>query len=132
VPLNKDAVEALCHIQPDAAKRIGRVFREGFDEAIKAAVTRAKIADLRFHDLRHTNASTLLNAGRSLKEVQEILGHKDFRMTLRYAHLSKSHLVSAVTAIEGIASLPKRPAVDDMAHKMAQSDAHADPKTLTH
>ena len=132
MPLNKDAVEALCHIQPDAAKRIGRVFREGFDEAIKAAVTRAKIADLRFHDLRHTNASTLLNAGRSLKEVQEILGHKDFRMTLRYAHLSKSHLVSAVTAIEGIASLPKRPAVDDMAHKMAQSDAHADPKTLTH
>ena len=95
-------------------------------------MTRAKIANLRFHDLRHTNASTLLNAGRSLKEVQEILGHKDFRMTLRYAHLSTSHLVSAVTAIEGIAFLPKHPAVDDMAHKMAHSDAHAEPKSLTH
>jgi site-specific recombinase XerD len=27
--------------------------------------------------------------GRSLKEVQEVIGHKEFKMTLRYAHLSQ-------------------------------------------
>ena len=38
--------------------------------------------------------------GRSLKEVQEILGHREFSMTLRYAHLSPDRLREAVAALE--------------------------------
>ena len=42
--------------------------------------------------------------GASLKEVQEILGHSDFKMTLRYAHLSPAHLRSAVDRLDGLAA----------------------------
>ena len=45
--------------------------------AFEHACRRAKITDFRFHDLRHTYASWLIMRGRSLKEVQEILGHRE-------------------------------------------------------
>lgn len=42
----------------------------------KRACTRAGLEDLHFHDLRHTTASLLVNAGHGLKVVQEVLGHR--------------------------------------------------------
>ena len=42
--------------------------------------------------------------GRSLKEVQEILGHREFSMTLRYAHLSPDRLRDAVASLEGFST----------------------------
>jgi len=68
--------------------------------AFEHACRRAKITDFRFHDLRHTCASWMIMRGRSLKEVQEILGHREFSMTLRYAHLSPDRLREAVAAPE--------------------------------
>ena len=38
--------------------------------------------------------------GRSLKEIQELLGHREFTMTLRYAHLSPDRLRDAVASLE--------------------------------
>jgi integrase len=64
-----------------------------------SARIRAGLPDLRVHDLRHSFASFLVNAGRSLYEVQELLGHADIRTTSRYAHLSRERLFAAVEAV---------------------------------
>jgi len=57
-----------------------------------AALERANIERCRVHDLRHTYASTLVNSGATLFEVQKALGHSSSNMTQRYSHLSDSTL----------------------------------------
>ena len=57
------------------------------------------LADVRIHDLRHTFASFLVNAGHSLYEVQKLLGHSDPRTTMRYAHLGQASLVAAAETV---------------------------------
>jgi integrase len=64
----------------------------------------ANLADVRLHDLRHSFASFLVNAGRSLYEVQKILGHTQIKTTQRYAHLSQETLLDATNAVAGILS----------------------------
>ena len=66
------------------------------------ARTRAGLKEFRIHDLRHSFASCLVNAGRSLYEVQELLGHADIKTTSRYAHLSRERLSDAVNTIPQI------------------------------
>ena len=57
------------------------------------------LADVRIHDLRHTFASFLVNAGHSLYEVQKLLGHGDPRTTMRYAHLGQASLLAATETV---------------------------------
>lgn len=57
----------------------------------------AGLSDARLHDLRHTFASTLVNSGRSLYEVQALLGHANIAVTQRYAHLSNDSLMAAAS-----------------------------------
>jgi site-specific recombinase XerD len=60
------------------------------------SVKRAGIQDFRWHDLRHTFASRLVMKGVDVSATQKLLGHAGIRMTLRYSHLSASHLLDAV------------------------------------
>ena len=57
-----------------------------------AALNRAEIKNFTFHDLRHSCASFLAMSGATQRDIAEILGHRDLRMTYRYTHLSQSHL----------------------------------------
>ena len=57
------------------------------------------LADVRIHDLRHTFASFLVNAGHTLYEAQKMLGHADPRTTMRYAHLGQDALVTAAETV---------------------------------
>lgn len=50
--------------------------------------SRAGLADLRIHDLRHAFASTGLQVGESLAVIGRLLGHSTPTMTARYAHLA--------------------------------------------
>lgn len=61
---------------------------------------KAGLPDVRIHDLRHTFASTLVNLGVSLYEVQKLLGHAHIRTTERYAHLKQERL-QASAALAG-------------------------------
>lgn len=52
------------------------------------------------HALRHTFASRLVQRGVAIQVVQQLLGHKDIKMTMRYAHLSPSNLTAAIAVLE--------------------------------
>lgn len=63
---------------------------------------RAGLEDMRIHDLRHSFASTLVNAGVSLYEVQRLLGHAKASSTQRYAHLAQSKLQQTVQVVDRV------------------------------
>jgi len=75
--------------------------------SFNSALERAGIVDFRFHDLRHTFASQLLLKGGTLKDIQELLGHKTMTMTLRYAHLTQEHKRKAVNLLNGLTASKK-------------------------
>ena len=63
------------------------------EEAIKK---NSSLKDVTWHIFRHTNISRLVMAGVDLRTVQELAGHKDIKMTVRYAHLAPAHKLAAV------------------------------------
>jgi hypothetical protein len=75
-----------------------------FRSAWETSVRRAKLKNVRFHDLRHTFASWCVQRGATLQEVKDLLGHSSLAMTLRYAHLAPEHLRTAVSRLDDILS----------------------------
>lgn len=102
IPLNDEAVQVLNAIKPK--KAAGLLFKspvtgERFDNIKKAwaeIAKAAKLEDVRWHDLRHHFASTLVMRGVSLYVVQKLLGHATPKMTMRYAKLAPDALADAV------------------------------------
>jgi integrase len=78
---------------------------------------KAGLPHLRLHDLRHQFASFLVNSGRTLYEVQKILGHSDAKVTERYSHLSLATLQeaanSASKAIRGATRTPATSVIEE-------------------
>jgi len=93
VPLSTSAIEFLRQL-PRSIN--GQVFPGLTGEAVKLsfvrATRRAKIHDLRFHDLRHEATTRMFEKGFNIMEVASITGHKDLRMLRRYTHLSAEDL----------------------------------------
>lgn len=65
-----------------------------------SACTKASLRRIGWHVLRHTFASHLVMRGAPLKAVQELLGHADMTMTMRYAHLSPDARRDAVRLLD--------------------------------
>lgn len=87
-------------------KETGPVFTYG-GKAMKEVKTsfqkareKAGLEDVRFHDLRHTFASRLVQQGVSLYEVMHLTGHKSVSMVQRYAHLAPDFQETAIAALE--------------------------------
>ncbi len=72
--------------------------RRSFNQATKEA----GLEDFRFHDLRHTFATKLVQSGVDLYKVGKLLGHKDIRMTQRYSHHYPESLRDGVEILDGI------------------------------
>jgi len=78
------------YLRPDALKR-----------CFEGACRRANIVGLRFHDLRHTAATRMIERGANIVAVSKILGHADIKTTMRYAHPEDS-LKEAVEKLSAI------------------------------
>ena len=68
--------------------------KRSFTEARK----KAGLDDVHIHDLRHSYASALVNAGIDLYQIGSLLGHKNLASTQRYAHVDNSTLMAAAEA----------------------------------
>ena len=66
--------------------------------AWQTAREQAGLRDLHIHDLRHSAASFMINAGIDLYAVGKVLGHADHKSTMRYSHLANDTLLAAVEA----------------------------------
>lgn len=96
-------------VHTEAAKRSDgtttptvRKTRVDSNTAWRAALKRAGIEDFRFHDLRHTWASWLIQAGVPLSALQEMGGWESIEMVQRYAHLAPNHLTEHARQIDAI------------------------------
>ena len=89
--LTSQALVFRSRLKPSQPYATAKVFNE--------AVAEAGIKDFRFHDCRHCTASYMAQAGASLLEIADTLGHRQLRMVQRYAHLntdSRRRLISKV------------------------------------
>ena len=70
--------------------------KHGFGSVLR----RAGITDFRFHDLRHTTATRMAEAGVHIRTIAEFLGHASIQMTMRYAHATDEAKRRAAAVLE--------------------------------
>lgn len=108
VPLDKPALKTLNKLRrlgarrrnflledPPGQKTSYQLYRDALHIASQGLHDHEPIVS---HRLRHTYATTLLAGGMSLVGVMRLLGHKDYRMTLRYAAITDETVLAEYTA----------------------------------
>lgn len=112
IPLNKIALTTLRQWRKQKAKnhrlkKTDYVFPNDEGKRLTDIKTswsvvrkRAKLRNFRWHDLRHTFASNLVQRKATLQEVQQLLGHSTIAMTQRYAHIDSGQLVDTVSLLD--------------------------------
>jgi integrase len=109
VTLGPDALAVLAQCDRNRGKVFDATNRRKIWEA---AVKAAKLEDFRWHDLRHSFAVWVGNAGADIAVVQQLLGHSKIETTLRYRKVITAERARAVqnlpTLIEGTVVPMKR------------------------
>ena len=103
VPLGGEALQVVESLQRQCPKdaeflllpgRSRAKLRQQLSAALKVAAADLDIPGAIVpHRLRHTYATELLNAGMSLVTIMKLLGHRSFRMTMRYAAVTQQTIV---------------------------------------
>ena len=83
--------------------------------AFETACRRAGLDNLRFHDLRHTAATRMVETGANIVAISKILGHSDIKTTMRYAHPEDS-LREALESLGKFGENTTNIATNEMAH----------------
>jgi len=135
IPLNRTLLELLQRIgrvrsisgyvfvSEAGTRRDARNLLRAYYSARKAAA----LEDVRFHDLRHTFATRLVQAGIDLYKVKELLGHKSITMTMRYAHHYPESLRSSVEILD----LCYNSATVGQKKEVRESDSSSNPLKLS-
>jgi integrase len=107
IPLTRRAAEIFRRYLESARSEFLFVSQAGHaytcaevNRALQRAAVKAGVPDLCLYTLRHSFISRLVQAGVSLPEVAALAGHRDIRMTMRYAHLAPQHLRDSIAALE--------------------------------
>lgn len=109
LPLNKTAMEIL--IVKDKVRSIknslvfyngngNRIDKSNLSRAFRSVVKKARIEKFRFHDLRHTWATKLIQNGVDIYTVQRLGRWKTIQMVMRYAHHHAESLRSGVEVLD--------------------------------
>ena len=107
VPLGAPALELLAGLpraKHNAYVLPGKKARRhfiGIEKAWQRLRAKARLPDVRLHDLRHSYASAGAGLGESLVVIGKLLGHADTATTARYAHLSPDPAKAAADRISG-------------------------------
>jgi integrase len=107
IPLTRRAADIVHRYLESARSEYLFVSQEGhaytcaeINRALERAAVKAGLRDICLYTLRHSFISRLVQAGVSLPEVAALAGHRDIRMTMRYAHLAPQHLRHSIAALE--------------------------------
>jgi len=104
--MNRRLTDTPKHVKKSAPSQRFYVFAEGnksygdIKSGFWTAMEKVVIDNFRFHDLRHTFGSRLGMAGVDIKTIQELMEHKDIKMTMRYSHPTPEHKKHAVEVLE--------------------------------
>ncbi len=134
------AQDALVFTKPDTSWIHPDVFSQVFDRV----VARIPVPEISLHDLRHTHATLLLQAGVSVKVVCERLGHSNpaftmsvyqhvlpgmqaeaavaFAQVLRNAHMVRTAMGTAATAATATTGEPSGPSIDGVLDALGSID----------
>ncbi|MCB2187654.1 MAG: tyrosine-type recombinase/integrase [Deltaproteobacteria bacterium] len=99
-PLNRAFRAVLDSLGPGKGRIFGRwQHPDTVSKVIKRALVEAGYGHLRLHDLRHTFGVQVLEAGGTLKDLQELFGHTEARTTEIYAHLTDERIAEVADRV---------------------------------
>jgi site-specific recombinase XerD len=113
IPLTREAIQALKSIQSRRSKPSSPIFprdqyankksqRRSFSNLVWfiPCLKEAGIGNYTWHNNRHTFCSWLAMNGATIKEIQELAGHRTIQMSARYAHLTPDHKQAVISALD--------------------------------
>jgi len=110
LPLNETAIQVLEERQKHRLSQCDNVFpsnnqtrmsNRNLFRAFGIAANRAKVDNFRFHDLRHTFATRLVQSGVGIYEVQRLGRWRNASMVMRYAHHNSESLRASIEVMDG-------------------------------
>ena len=109
IPLNKYALDVVTQRSRVRSLKCDYVFINRYGgkinpnslrDAFRKILRKVEIDDFRLHDLRHSFATRLTQSDVDLYKISKLLGHKDIKMTQRYAHHCPDSLREGVEVLD--------------------------------